>query len=116
MDAKYIDCFFIRNKHVVAFTILDMDARLFKIKFKASNGLKVESISNPELDYECIYLRGDREYKDYDIVKIKFETEEEAKEYIEKAEQAIYEMCDYLDKKPAKIDEVGYIYITQIKR
>jgi len=116
MYTKYIDCIFIRNKNVVAFTINYMDARLLGIDFTSSNGLKVCSKSCPELACDCIFLRGDTEETDYDIVKIVFDTEEEAKKYVEKAEQAIHEACDFADKNLTKKELETNIYLTRIKR
>ena len=88
--------------HNIIFTIFEQDKRFIandewdsRLEFKASNGWKIKSQSEPEINYNSkeVFLRGTNENKDNKICLVTVETDR--RDYIEKIcneiNRAIYE-------------------------
>jgi len=84
-------------RNTVIFTIYDMDER-FRNKtrgeentYKAYNCIQVLSMEDPAINKDEIYLRGyDRDF-DNIVCCFDFSTEEEARDYIERVDEALKE-------------------------
>jgi dihydroxyacetone kinase len=85
----------------VAMQIHSMDER-FRAegetnKFIASNGINVVSCNQPELGDDSVYLLGEEQYCDHGLESIKFDTSEEAEEYLSKVLVALKEWATEWD-------------------
>ena len=86
---------FIQIKNVVCMEVLEQSKEdtdfLKKSVFIGSNGLKLHSCAYPEVDYDGIYVRGDKTSKDKKISCYSFENEELSKKFIKEINQTIRE-------------------------
>lgn len=85
----------------VVMQIHSMDER-FRVeegtnKFMASNGIKVFSCQQPELEDDTVYLLGEEQYYDHGLQSIKFDSSEEAEEYFSKVLIALKEWATEWD-------------------
>ena len=63
--------------------------------FQASNGFAIKSANRPELTTSVIYIKGESSNMEHPEITIKrFDSEEEAIKYVQKAEQALKEWAE----------------------
>ena len=89
-----------RIENVILMKIFEQNTSLIKKmeSFTASNGFIIKCISNPELDYSTIYLRGDEKY-DQMIATYTCIDSFQAKEKIIAYKKALEEFCSYYENK-----------------
>ncbi len=88
-------CNFLWNKRYIAFCIEHQAEILYNKEFTASNGITVKSMEFPDLDCNCIYLRGNTKNRDDIISVIRVDTEEQAIEKLKEYKDALREFVEH---------------------
>lgn len=76
-----------------SFTIYDMPEKMRFNDWRAANGIKITSVSCPEIEYDRIFLRGANRQKDSLTSDAFFEKGRTVEDY----EDALIEYCNALD-------------------